>query len=142
MVEARLVVDLKRALTAAHHLLAEAAALRQVKKDGGLNIEGLAMRADRRALMLGFRSPLLDGRAIIACIDNPDAMFDAGRAPQLAGQLPASCSASTCRDTASAPWRMCRCSTVISSSPVQSVASERSLPSGSGVAGTRICRSG
>ncbi|MBO3706154.1 MAG: DUF3616 domain-containing protein [Candidatus Accumulibacter sp.] len=87
MVEARLVVDLKRALTAAHPLLAEAAAIRHVKKDGGLNIEGLAMRADRRALMLGFRSPLVDGRAIIACIDNPDAMFDAGRAPQIASEL-------------------------------------------------------
>ena len=87
MVEARMVVDLKRALIAAHPLLAEAAGIRQVKKDGGLNIEGLAMRADRRALMLGFRSPLLDGRAIIACIDNPDAMFDSGQAPRIASEL-------------------------------------------------------
>lgn len=87
MVEARMVVDLKRALAATHPLLAKAADLRQVKKSGGLNVEGLAMRADRRALMLGFRSPLLDGRAIIACIDNPDAMFDDGRAPVIASEL-------------------------------------------------------
>ncbi|MCM8611006.1 DUF3616 domain-containing protein [Accumulibacter sp.] len=87
MIEARVVVDLKHALTAAHPLLAAAAGIRQVKKDGGLNIEGLAMRADRRVLMLGFRSPLLDGRAIIACLENPDAMFDAGRPPQIANQM-------------------------------------------------------
>lgn len=86
MIEARVVVDLKQALTAAHPLLAAAADIRRVKKDGGLNIEGLAMRPDRRVLMLGFRSPLFDGRAIIACIDNPDAMFDAGRQPQIANQ--------------------------------------------------------
>ncbi|HCV13379.1 MAG TPA: hypothetical protein DGC76_06745 [Candidatus Accumulibacter sp.] len=87
VVEARLVVDLKPALTAAHPLLAAAAEVRQVKTGGGLNIEGLAMRADRRALMLGFRSPLRAGRATIACIDNADAMFDAGEAPQIASEL-------------------------------------------------------
>ena len=87
MVEARVVVDLKRALTAAHPLLAQSAGIRQVKTGGGLNIEGLAMRADQRALLLGFRGPLCAGRAVIASIDNPDAMFEAGEAPRVAGEL-------------------------------------------------------
>jgi hypothetical protein len=81
-----LVRELKPALVAAHPALAAAAAVRDVKAAGGLNIEGLEVTADGR-LLLGFRSPLVDGRAVVACVDNPDAMFDAGAPPAIAPAL-------------------------------------------------------
>lgn len=85
--EPKVVDHLKRALTAAHPVLAAAAEIRQVKLDGGLNIEGLAISADQRRLLVGFRSPLLDGRAIIAGIENLSAIFDDDALPQIASPL-------------------------------------------------------
>lgn len=75
---------LKPALVAAHPVLARAAAVREVKSGGGLNIEALAITADQQRLLLGFRGPLLDGRAIICAIDNPAELFD-DRAPPRIG---------------------------------------------------------
>ena len=87
VVDPRMVVGLKRALIAAHPLLAAAAEIREVKSRGGLNIEALEMRADQRSLLVGFRSPLRDRQAIIASIDNPEAMFEAGEAPKIGSRL-------------------------------------------------------
>ncbi|HMW17829.1 MAG TPA: DUF3616 domain-containing protein [Accumulibacter sp.] len=81
--EPKVVDHLKRALTDAHPVLAAAAEIRHVKRDGGLNIEGLAFSADRRQLLIGFRSPLLDGQAIIAGIYNVSAIFDDDVRPQI-----------------------------------------------------------
>lgn len=83
----KVVGSLKRALTAAHPVLAIAAEKRQVKKDGGLNIEGLAMSADQRRLLIGLRSPLLGDRAIVASLDNPRAVFDDDAEPRIASEL-------------------------------------------------------
>jgi hypothetical protein len=80
------VTGLKDALLAAHPELAAAASIRDVKGDGGLNIEALETSADGTQLLLGFRSPLRAGRALLAAIDNPDAMF-AGEAPRIARDL-------------------------------------------------------
>jgi len=77
--------DLKAALAAAHPVLAQAAAILDVKNDGGLNIEALEMAPDGR-LQIGFRSPLLGGQAIIASLDNPAAVFDGG-VPRIAPEL-------------------------------------------------------
>lgn len=85
--EPRVVDNLKRALTAAHPVLAAAAEVRRVKSEGGLNIEGLAMSADQRRLLIGFRSPLLDGRAIIAAIDNVQSIFDDDTRPEVSAPL-------------------------------------------------------
>lgn len=78
---------LKAALVAVHPVLATAAALSDVKGGGGLNIEALEMAPDGSRLLVGLRSPLLDGRAIIASIANPGAIFEAGQAPQVVPQL-------------------------------------------------------
>lgn len=83
----KVVGSLKRALTAAHPVLATAAEKRQVKKDGGLNIEGLTMSADQRRLLIGLRSPLLGDRAIVAGLDNPHAVFDDDAEPRIASEL-------------------------------------------------------
>lgn len=78
MVSPLVLTGLKAALAASHPVLAEAAAILDVKADGGLNIEALEMAPDGQSLMIGFRSPLLDGKAILARLDNPAAAFDRG----------------------------------------------------------------
>ncbi|GAB3469190.1 DUF3616 domain-containing protein [Polaromonas eurypsychrophila] len=81
------VSGLKPALIAAHPVLAAAAGIEDVKSDGGLNIEALEITPDRQQLLVGFRTPLLGGAAIIASIANPSAMFEAGEAPRLSSGL-------------------------------------------------------
>ena len=78
---------LKQALVDAHPLLAEAAAVRDVKNAGGLNIEALELSADQARLMIGFRSPLQAGRAVIAYLDNPQGLFERAEAPRIAAEL-------------------------------------------------------
>ena len=81
------VSGLKSALPAAHPVLAAAAQIADVKSDGGLNIEALEITPDRQRLLVGFRSPLVAGAAIIASIDNPSAIFENGEAPRVASEL-------------------------------------------------------
>jgi hypothetical protein len=61
--------------------------IRNVKSEGGLNIEALEMSPDQSRLLIGFRSPLLDKRAIIANIENPGAIFDADEQPRIGATL-------------------------------------------------------
>lgn len=86
MVSAVAVRDLKAALVAAHPVLAQAAAIPDVKTGGGLNIEALEMVPGGQRLLIGFRSPLLGGQAILASLDNPAAAFD-GAEPRIAPDL-------------------------------------------------------
>ncbi len=81
------VTDLRSYLTAAHPVLAAAAEVMDVKNAGGLNIEAIDIAPDTGQLLIGLRSPLLDRRAIIARIENPVAMFDAGEAPRVSPLL-------------------------------------------------------
>lgn len=65
--------DLLRDLVEASGLAAwnlGTAATRAAEADGGLNIEGLAATPDGR-LLVGFRNPLREGRALVVPIDNP-----------------------------------------------------------------------
>ena len=78
---------LKRALTAAHPVLAAAALAPDAKSGAGLNIEALEITPDGQRLLIGFRSPLQGGRAIIASLENTAAVFDAGAAPQISNAL-------------------------------------------------------
>lgn len=78
---------LKQALIDAHPVLAAAAAVRDVKNAGGLNIEALALSADQTRLLIGFRGPLQEGRALIAYLDNPRGLFEQGERPRIAAEL-------------------------------------------------------
>ena len=82
-----LVNGLKPALVAAHPVLAAAAEIRNVKTDGGLNIEALEISPDQQRLLIGFRSPLLDQQAIIATLENPRAIFELGEPPHISANL-------------------------------------------------------
>jgi hypothetical protein len=86
-VNPKVVEGLKRALTARHPVLAAAAKIRAVKDSGGLNIEALEFSLDQQRLLIGFRSPLHDGRAIIASIENPREIFEKDEAPRVATGL-------------------------------------------------------
>ncbi|NTV94405.1 MAG: DUF3616 domain-containing protein [Thiobacillus sp.] len=83
VVEREVADGLKAALTTAHTVLAEAAKVRDVKGAGGLNIEALEWAADGDALLVGFRSPLLEGRAVIARVRRPDVLFEGGPPPRI-----------------------------------------------------------
>jgi hypothetical protein len=87
VVSPTVVKGLKPALVAAHPVLAHAAEIRDVKNSGGLNIEALEISPDQQTLLVGFRSPLLDNRAIIASIENPSAIFATGEPPRIAAKL-------------------------------------------------------
>ena len=87
VVDPKVLGSLKRDLIAAHPELAASAGIRQVKSEGGLNIEALAMSGDQSRLLIGFRSPLVDGRAIIASIENPGAIFDGDERPRIGTTL-------------------------------------------------------
>ncbi len=87
LVSPRIVSNLKPSLTARHPVLAKAAALIDVKGDGGFNIEALEFSPDRQHLMIGLRSPLDAGQALVAVIKNPSTMFEPGTAPDVAPDL-------------------------------------------------------
>lgn len=84
MVSPVVVKHLKAALVAAHPVLAQAAAVLDVKEDGGLNIEALEMAPDGR-LLIGLRSPLFGGQAIVASLADVAAAFDG--TPRIAPEL-------------------------------------------------------
>jgi Protein of unknown function (DUF3616) len=87
VVDPKVVYGLKSALTARHPVLAAAVQTRDVKASGGLNIEALEISPDQKRLLIGFRSPLHDGRALIASVENPSGMFEADEAPRVAAVL-------------------------------------------------------
>ncbi len=78
---------LKAALVAAHPELAAAAAIGDVKGGGGLNVEALEIAPDLSRLLVGFRSPLVNGRAIIASLVNPATVFKKGASPRISPVL-------------------------------------------------------
>ena len=87
VVDAKSVGKLKPALLATHPALAAAAGIRDVKSGGGLNVEALEASADGHRLWVGFRGPLLEQRAILACVENPVGIFDRDETPQIAARL-------------------------------------------------------
>ena len=87
VVEPVVVGGLKRALSAAHPVLAAAAQVLNAKSGAGLNIEALEITPDGQRLLIGFRSPLQGSQAIIASVENPAAVFDAKAAPQISSTL-------------------------------------------------------
>jgi hypothetical protein len=87
VVEPKVCDSLKSALTSRHPVLAAAAQVRDVKTDGGLNIEGVEVSPDQQQLLIGFRSPLRQGRALIARLENLCGVFDSDEAPDIAPVL-------------------------------------------------------
>ncbi|SDF05044.1 DUF3616 domain-containing protein [Myxococcus virescens] len=53
------------------------------KAPGGLNIEGMTAMADGRTILVGFRSPVPDGKALLVPLLNPVALVEEGARAQL-----------------------------------------------------------
>ena len=87
VVDSKVVDGVKSALTARHPVLAAAAQIRDVKASGGLNIEALEISPDQTKLLIGFRSPLHDGRALVASVENPSEVFESDEAPRIAAVI-------------------------------------------------------
>ncbi len=87
VVDPRSAKGLKDSLLAAHPVLAASAVIADVKGGGGFNVEALDLTADGQRLLLGFRSPLLDNRAIVACVENPQGIFENDEVPRVAPVL-------------------------------------------------------
>jgi hypothetical protein len=51
-------------------------------KNNGLNIEGLAATPDGRSLLIGFRNPLADDKAVLVPLENPAAVLEDEAAPK------------------------------------------------------------
>jgi hypothetical protein len=86
LVDGRVARGIKQALTARHPALARAAVVRDVKHGGGLNIEALEVSPDQQQLLIGFRGPLVDGCAVVACVGSLPGLFEGGE-PDVAAKL-------------------------------------------------------
>jgi len=87
VVDTKVVEGLKSTLTERHPVLAAAARMQDVKGGGGLNIEALEISPDQKRLLIGFRSPVHDGRALVAIVENPSGIFESDEAPRVAAVL-------------------------------------------------------
>jgi len=87
VVDLQVVRGLRKQIKAQYKPLKAAIKIRDVKGDGGFNIEGLSFDAAKQKLLLGLRSPLAGSNAIVVVMENPQAVFDNGEMPQFADQL-------------------------------------------------------
>ena len=56
-------------------------------KEGGLNIEGLSNTSTAGELLIGFRSPLIDEKALIVRLNNAAGVLDSGETPRFGEPL-------------------------------------------------------
>ena len=75
---------LRKAIMAAYPELKASARSAHGKGRKGFNIEGLCSERDKHRLLIGLRSPILDGYSLILVLENPAAVFQADAAPVLA----------------------------------------------------------
>ncbi len=87
IVDFKVLRGLRKEITAQHRSLKRAAKIRDVKDDGGFNIEGLSFDAEKRNLLIGLRSPLAGSNAIVVLFENPEAVFDRDEDPRISNKL-------------------------------------------------------
>ncbi len=75
---------LRKAILAAYPELKAAARSQHAKGRKGFNIEGLCWERDKNQLLIGLRSPILNGQSLILVLKNPAALFQNGDAPVFA----------------------------------------------------------
>ena len=78
---------LRKAIRRVHDSLKDATRVRDAKDEDGFNIEGLSFDRDRKRLLIGLRGPIVDERAVIVTLLNPDAVFDDDAKPEISEQL-------------------------------------------------------
>lgn len=78
---------LRAALAPLHPTLAASLEKKPKHKGAGLDIEGIAWDPTRERLLLGLRSPLVAGSALILSLNNPRAVFEQHAAPVVSGPV-------------------------------------------------------
>jgi len=73
---------LRDGLTAKYPVLRIAADVADVKNRNGFNIEGLSFNRDKKRMLIGFRGPVIDGKAMIVELENLSDIFEKNSAPQ------------------------------------------------------------
>lgn len=79
--------DLRSQIAEKHTSLKHAFNIHDVEDDGEFNIEGLSFDRTKQKLLIGLRSPLADGNAIVVVLENPLAVFDHNEVPRIADTL-------------------------------------------------------
>ena len=74
---------LKEGLTKHFKVLRDAADVADVKNQNGLNIEGLSFNKERNRLLIGFRGPVVDGKAMIVELENFTDLFEKNAFPMI-----------------------------------------------------------
>ena len=87
IIDFEVVRGLRKKISRKHGSLKGSTKIREVKDEGGFNIEGLSFDADKQKLLIGLRSPQAESDAIILVLENPRAVFDHGEKPRVADQL-------------------------------------------------------
>lgn len=87
VVDFQVLRGLRKKISARHDALKDAGKIRDVKEDGGFNIEGLSFDAAKQQLMIGLRSPLAGGDAIVVVLENPQEVFDHDEEPRISDRL-------------------------------------------------------
>jgi len=87
IVDIRRIRSLRKRIAKKHTFLKTATKERDVKGEGGFNIEGLSFDAEKRHLLVGLRSPFAKKDAIIITVENPGAIFDQGEKPRISDDV-------------------------------------------------------
>jgi len=69
-------LDLRQSLISSFDFLYKAASNKDTKKGDGFGVEGLAFDPQGKILWLGFREPIIDGKAVLVGILNPADAFE------------------------------------------------------------------
>jgi len=84
----KVAADIKKGLEALHPVLFHSIHdVRPVPWGNGLNIEGLEVDPYSGNLLIGLRSPIIDGKAPIAVLENPAEVFNKGVEPEYKDEL-------------------------------------------------------
>lgn len=86
VVEPIVVRGLKKRIIEKHPFLAEIDGIFKPKKKNGFNIEGLSFDETKTKLLIGFRSPVIAGKAVIAVMENPSGAFERNEDPVISDQ--------------------------------------------------------
>lgn len=86
VVEPMVVRGLKERIVEKHPFLAEIEGVFEPKKKKGFNIEGLSFDQTKTKLLIGLRSPLVGGKAVIAVMENPSGAFERNEDPVISDE--------------------------------------------------------
>ncbi|MCF6254025.1 MAG: DUF3616 domain-containing protein [Thiomicrorhabdus sp.] len=75
------VSHLRKEMVSLSKALKTAGKEQDVKQNSGFNIEGLSFDQDKKQLLIGLRSPVVNQKAVILVLKNPKAIFEQGARP-------------------------------------------------------------